>query len=175
MTQERLGELLSYDKETGKFIRNMKRGRFPAGSEVMPRTDERRGWYPYIKLDDKTYGLHQLAWLYVNNELIVGFRKDSKGMVLDHINGDVSDNRISNLRKVTFAENSRNRTIAKNNKYGSQGLLYNEKSDRWIVNIVYNYDNIHLGSYTSKQEAIAARQGAERALGFHDNHGRKKE
>lgn len=173
MTQEYLKSILDYDKDRGVFTRRHTRGRFKAGTEIDPSLNKKRKSYPFIKIDNKQYGMHQLAWLYENGELIIGHNNED-GFVIDHIDGDVQNNRIDNLRKITLAENSRNRTISKNNKYGSQGIDFKEKTNRWVANIRFNYEFIYLGSYLTKDEAIAARQGAERALGFHENHGRNK-
>ena len=167
---DRLRQSFAYQRETGKVFRKATRGRLKEGTEVMPQRNTKRTWYPYIKwrkLDGKDVQIpmQRLIW-----KLEHGFI--TEGMVIDHINGDIEDNRIENLREVTRATNSRNRTTARNNKYGTQGIHYRESLDRWIAEIRYDYDNIYLGSYLTKVEAIAARQSAELVLGFHKNHGR---
>lgn len=169
---KRLGKSFKYDRDSGKIFRSVTRGRFKEGTEVMPQRNEKRSWYPYIKwttVDGKSriIAYHRLAWMLTNGSI-------EDGMVIDHINGDIEDNRLENLRVVTKATNSRNRKTAKNNSSGTQGvhLVERENDTFWKAEIRHNYDNIFIGSYNTKEEAIIARKAAERVLGFHDNHGR---
>lgn len=55
------------------------------------------------------------------------------GMIVDHKNRDASDNKISNLRIVTQAVNTRNRTKSVRNKSGTTGVYHNVKRDRFEV------------------------------------------
>lgn len=91
---------------------------------------------------------------------------------IDHINGDGLDNRIANLRTVGFHENSRNKMISSRNKSGKSGVDYVKRDGRWRARISDGSKNIHLGYFETLDEAIAARSAAERALGYHVNHGR---
>ena len=174
MTQEYLKTILEWDNENLTFTRKVSRGRFKAGT-VLTFSEDKQG-RQQTKLDGLAWKKSHLVWLYCTGENMKDINKNEfntrNTMVIDHIDGNPSNDRIENLRKITKAENSRNRSTAKNNKYGSQGIHFRESSSRWIAEIRYNYDNIYLGSYLTKEEAISARQGAERALGFHENHGR---
>jgi hypothetical protein len=91
---------------------------------------------------------------------------------IDHINGIRADNRIENLRPVTSAENKRNQARPNTNTTGVVGVTRHRRDDRWQAQIQVGGKNIYLGQFRTLDEAIAARQRAERIHGFHENHGR---
>lgn len=76
---------------------------------------------------------HRVVWY-----LCTG--NDPIGYMIDHINGDTGDNRISNLRKVTSAENNRNRKITKNHPTGFNGVNFNDNCyvATWCESMVGN-------------------------------------
>lgn len=80
--------------------------------------------------------------------------KKRKGYNIDHIDGDILNNRKSNLRYCSQAQNSRNSAIPKNNISGYKGVM--RRKNRWCSRIKYNYKGIHLGMYDSKIEAAKA-------------------
>jgi len=87
-----------------------------------------------------------------------------KGMMIDHINGNGLDNRKENLRIVTSAENSRNKGKFKNNTSGFKGVYYmkkskkmiNERSKPWMAGIRHNKKDIHIGYFSTPEEAARA-------------------
>lgn len=91
---------------------------------------------------------------------------------LDHINGDVTDNRITNLRQVDHATNCRNRKRPANNATGHVGIQRARAPGSWSAYIRTNGKNIYLGQFKSLDDAIAARKDGEARYGFHENHGR---
>lgn len=91
-----------------------------------------------------------------------------KGQVVDHINGNTLDNRLSNLRICTNAENIRNSKIPKNNKSGFKGVFFNKrlKSKPFSVKLRINGKNKHIGYYsTKKQAALAYNKAAKKYFG----------
>lgn len=83
--------------------------------------------------------------------------------VVDHINGDSLDNRLSNLRICTQKENSCNNRGTKLTKK-IKGVNWLKVNKRWTARIMYNYKNIHLGNYFTYAEAVLARIKKEQEL-----------
>jgi len=83
------------------------------------------------------------------------------GMDIDHRDHQPLNNRRSNLRECTHAENERNRSLRIDNKSGCSGVHYRKDEDRYVVNIGLNGKNISLGRFENKQDAIDARHKAE--------------
>lgn len=93
--------------------------------------------------------------------------------VLDHINGDPLDNRLSNLRPVTLSQNLKNTKRPRHNKSGRIGVCWH-KHGYWEAYISRNRQQVKLGRFKDLDEAIAVRERAERDPGndYHANHGR---
>lgn len=105
MDQDTLKKHFHYDPETGLFSRKTKKN---SNGSI-----DAYG-YLILKFKRKQYKAHRMAWLYVYGE--------SPDGVIDHINRDKLDNRISNLRCVDQAENSRNATYGENKETGFVGV-----------------------------------------------------
>ena len=84
-------------------------------------------------------------------------------IVIDHINGNSLDNRMSNLRKCTTKENMQN--IRKKKSF--TGVTFNKQSGKWIARIMHNYKGKQLGTFSTQAEALMARLHAEKKL-FND-------
>lgn len=145
LTAEYLRKLLHYNPETGIFVWKIKPANCVqpgaiAGSIV---TDGYLG----ISIKRVKYAAHRLAWLYVHGE----WPKDQ----LDHINGVRKDNRISNLRESTQAENMQNARHKRNGQF-SLGTSYHKAVKKWTATIKIKGDKKHLGCFSTQEEAHKA-------------------
>ena len=82
-------------------------------------------------------------------------------LVVDHINHNTLDNRKENLRICTIQENSCNRKLGKNNKTGKVGI-FQLQNKKWQALLTYQGISHNLGIFDTKEDAIKARQQAER-------------
>ena len=90
--------------------------------------------------------------------------------VIDHINGDPSDNRIENLRSVTVAENNRNLRARAGGTSKHQGVSFDRSRSKWIATV----GSRSLGRFATENEAYIARMNAPEMIQFHQNHGRNQ-
>lgn len=83
-------------------------------------------------------------------------------LYVDHINGNKLDNRKSNLRVCSNADNLKNRVkLPSSNTSGILGVRYRSDRSKWYAEIQVNNKKIRLGSYIDKEDAIKARLEAE--------------
>jgi HNH endonuclease/AP2 domain len=145
ITAVRLRELLDYNDETGEFrwrkrISRAVRAGDPAG------TLDKDG-YRKIAIAGRQYRAHQLAWVYKTGKWCP--------QVIDHRDGDPSNNRWANLRSATISQNNANRRLHRNNKCGFKGVIQNHIG-RWVAAIYKDGQRYHLGSFATPEEAHAA-------------------
>lgn len=88
------------------------------------------------------------------------------GMEVDHINGDLLDNRKENLRICTHRQNMCNRRLQRNNTTGYRGVATIDGGNRYYAQIYLNRKKIHIGSFKDpKDAAIAYNEAAKQHYG----------
>ena len=107
----------------------------------------------YKTLDGKEIGisLHK----FINNTPV--------GRQTDHINRDGLDNRKSNLRTCSIAENKQNQDAQKNNKSsGIKNIYWCKKQQKWRVALRINQVLKSFGRYEYLEEAIKVADDARK-------------
>lgn len=84
--------------------------------------------------------------------------------VVDHINGDATDNRRCNLRICTQSQNVLNKSFVSNNTSGFIGVSYKKDRNRYDPEIRLGYTRCHLGMTKTLEEAVYKRYIAEQLL-----------
>ena len=111
--------------------------------------------YVYVKLRNKCYLAHRLAWLHIHGQWPT---ED-----IDHINSVRSDNRLSNLREAPGAINHQN----KKHGWGSSrylGVFWNSSRQKWRAQLRLDRKAYFLGYFDTEAEAHAAYLAAKRRL-----------
>lgn len=94
------------------------------------------------------------------------FGMTDSSLVVDHINHNTLDNRRSNLRQATAAQNSQNVPMRSSNSTGYKGVSWDKTNHTYLVHIRHNGKQIHLGRRKSLEEAHALYcEGANRLHG----------
>jgi hypothetical protein len=150
LTAGRLRELLHYDPETGVFTWRVPRGNVKAGDVAGKFSGD---GYRQVCVCGRFYYAHRLAWFYIH-----GVWPEAE---IDHRNRDRSDNRMSNLRPVSRAENKQNSKVYRGNSSGFKGVAWSDRHRAWVARIWSNKRVTHLGRFPSINDAIAARKAAE--------------
>jgi len=101
--------------------------------------------------------------LYMNHHIIwvMHFGQIPEGYTIDHIDRNVSNNNIDNLRLATDEMQNTNRGILRSNSSGVSGVSFNQRHKKWRAFIRVDGQNIYLGSFPSFEDAVSARRSAE--------------
>lgn len=112
--------------------------------------------YIHIGFDGKYYRAHRIAWFLHYGE--------QPPIILDHIDGNKTNNKISNLREATPNENQYNQKLARHNTSGVKGVSWNKGTNKWQAHIQINGKKKNLGYYTCIEEAEQAVKEAREQL-----------
>jgi len=134
-----------------------------AGREAGAKYAERRTHYRKIKINNRDYLAHRLAFL-----LFWGCWPTDQ---IDHLDGNGLNNRWDNLREATSQENNRNKRRRRNNTSGVNGVYWHRGRRKWCSRIKLDGRYVHLGYFDTLEEAAAARLASNETHGFTGRHG----
>lgn len=150
-----LRTIVTYDPETGAFTwlpRPLDLG------WTTKNAGRESGWidtsigYRRMTVFGQIHLAHRLVWLYVHG------RFPARGVELDHVNGDKSDNRLCNLREASHTQNGFNTGLRKNNTSGFKGVTWSPSRARWEAKIDVDGKTKRIGRYKTIEEAAEARR-----------------
>lgn len=147
ISQERLKELLRYIPETGQFFGTKTGRKFYVDREAGSKRSNGR---ISIRIDNVRFEAHRLAFLYIHGYMPA---------MVDHINGNVSDNRIENLRACDNRKNQHNRKVSGRNAVGLKGVQFANRPGHkplFRSKITVNGKPIYLGYFQTAEEAHEA-------------------
>ena len=138
-------ELLDYDPETGcltwRTLRNGVRRSGVAGHLAIDG-------YVMIRVRSRMYRAHRLAWLH--------YYGDWPSLHVDHVDGNRSNNAITNLREASHSQNLQNRGMNKRNSSGYKGVPWHKGNKLWKATIGANGSYRCLGYFKDPKDAHAA-------------------
>lgn len=154
ISREELLEVLSYDPKTGIFLWEKRlSNRIKIGDKAGHRLPS---GYFQIRIRGNMHLAHRLAWLHE-------FGRFPNG-VIDHINGKPWDNRISNLRECSQAENCRNSLARSDSSHGVKGVSFHKASGLWTARITVGGKTTSLKCHKTIEDAASAYELASREI-----------
>lgn len=109
--------------------------------------------YAYTQLKRKTVTMQKM---------IMG--ESSRSLYIDHINQDRLDNRKTNLRYCTPAQNIRNQKKRCTNTSGYKGVSFDKSTNKYMAYITVDYKQKNLGRFDSAKAASRAYKLASKSL-----------
>lgn len=111
--------------------------------------------YLLVKVNNIKTPVHQVIWAIYYNEF---------ADMIDHIDGDGLNNKLTNIRKSNPLENGRNHKLYTTTKSGITGVRW--ERNRWRVSIGDGKHYQYLGTYDNFFDACCARISAANKLGY---------
>lgn len=143
LTVDEAWSVLRYCANTGNFYRLRATSKNKAGA--VAQYHKGNGYYR-LQVNGRQYYAHRLAWFMVYG---------TWPRIIDHINGNPSDNRISNLRDCSTQANCLNKRVRKDSESGIKGVRLCSHG-KWKAQIAVNRKNYYLGYFDTAEEARQA-------------------
>ena len=118
-------------------------------------TVDSRG-YRRVRVKSKAYLVHRLVFLWH-----YGFMPS----VVDHVDGNTTNNAIENLREATQQQNCCNAKAPKHNSSGVKGVHWHARAAKWQARVMVAKRTISLGLYEDLE--LAALVAAEGRAKYH--------
>jgi hypothetical protein len=136
--------LWDYDSNSGVLTWKINKGVAKLG--YIAGSTNTRG-YINISYGGHLYYAHRLAWLLYYK------RWPDSNLIIDHIDGNKTNNKIENLRECTRSQNKQNSTLYKNNALGIKGVRFIAERNLYIARIYVKGQAVYLGSFKTAEDA----------------------
>jgi hypothetical protein len=103
--------------------------------------------YLRVSIKGIAYLVHRIIYLMNHRQLPV---------FIDHIDRNKTNNKLSNLREITVAQNTQNRKKPRNNTSGVKGVNFLKSINKWQARIMKDGKRISLGNYIRLEDAESA-------------------
>jgi len=165
-----LSQLFDYDKESGwlfwksrplsmfvdKRSFNIFNTQFAGERAGSIKRKQSGNCYIEINLLGKSTLAHRIVWkLHYGTE---------PPLIIDHVDGDGTNNKIENLREATIHQNGWNAKKSSRNNSGYKGVSFNTEKNKWRAAIHVNGKTRLLGYFSSPEEASEAYKKASMEL-----------
>jgi hypothetical protein len=145
ITYAEAAKVISYDLDTGEFVRLVGSGKgAKKGTITKGSLDKSNGYLCLCVCGVQLYA-HRLAWFLTHG--------DWPTQTIDHINRDKTDNRLQNLRDVSYADNNVNMGPRSHNTSGLEGVSWHAKARKWMAQIRRSGRYYYLGLFESTEDA----------------------
>lgn len=136
LTQEQALNLFRYENGVLFWIKKYHASRKKDKSDEAGTTTT--GNYKKVCIAGKKYYAHRIIFLMHH-----GYFPE----VVDHIDGDPSNNKIENLRASDKSKNAMNAKLWRTSTSGHRGVIKSRKPNRWCSRVQVNKKNIYLGTF----------------------------
>lgn len=145
---EKNGDLYWKDRDISMFVDERSFNSFHsqfANEKAGSLKTKEGGKYIVINLFGKTTLAHRVIWK-------MHYGTDPPP-ILDHIDGDGTNNKIENLREATIHQNGWNSKKSKRNNSGFKGVSFNTEKKKWRAAIHVEGKTRLLGYFNTPEEA----------------------
>ena len=119
--------------------------------------------YKSVYVDGRNWRIHRLVFLMQYGYL---------PKIIDHINGNKTDNMIENLRAANDYQNAHNMKMRFDNKSGIKGVSWNSDRCKWVARVNYKCKTYQVGYFEDIELAeLAVQMAREKFHGKFANHG----
>jgi hypothetical protein len=157
LTQEEAHRLFEY-RDGSLFWRERPKTSCKPKEDAEAGTASGHG-YRKIRRGKKTYYVHQLIFLMQH-----GYIPE----VVDHIDGNKSNNYVENLRASSKSLNACNSKLPSHNTSGTKGVIWLKRECKWVARVQINKKVIHLGTFDDIELASLVSDEARRL--YHGEH-----
>ena len=109
--------------------------------------------YKRVDIKGKQYYVHRIVYLMQHGTI---------PKIIDHIDGNSSNNAIENLRPANTSQNMMNSVKKQKNTSGYRNVFPNKERDTWVVYITINKKTKFFGSYEDVELAGLVAEEARR-------------
>lgn len=145
-SKEKILSVLKYNKVTGEFVWKARQDRH-FNSRLVGKKAGTKDNNGYIKIwvFGQIIAAHRLVWF---------LEHGTNPYLIDHIDGNEANNRISNLRESDYRRNGQNRKAHRAGRL--VGAHYDKRFKKWAARIQIDKKNKWLGHFETQEQAHAA-------------------